>query len=195
MPRSPSMTDPCPLHPPASWLLPPRPRPLLTAATCFRGTFGCFSPMSQVMTPQSPDDPGEGSPRSLVPKTQRPGIVASRGHGSDTLAVTKVNTLGTEGGQPTSAGNRTRSPEEPGATRVDTVHTAPAPPTSDARTEDACFPWPCVQLTGQPCEDMSHQRLPRENGPACEPHRCRNSGYGHVMMSRWRRRLKPLTRG
>ena len=69
--------------------------------------------MSQVMTPQSPDDPGEGSPGSLVPKTQRPGIVACRGHGSDTSAITKVSTLGTEGGQPTSAGNRTRSPEEP----------------------------------------------------------------------------------
>lgn len=50
------------------------------------------------MTPQSPDDPGEGSPRSLVPKTQRPGIMVSRGHGSDASAVTKVNTLGMDGG-------------------------------------------------------------------------------------------------
>lgn len=191
------MTDPCPLHPQPSGSSHPDPEGRFSLPPPASGTrVGCLSRMSQVMTPQSPDDPGKGSPRRLAPKTQGPGTVASRSHGSDTSAGTKVSAqvwrVANPHVQETEPGH-SRSLEPPAWARVHTR--TPAPPTSDARTEDACFPWPRVWLTGQPREGTSRQRLPREDGPAREPPLLSELRLWTLMVSQCRQRLKPLTKG
>lgn len=103
--------------------------------------------MSPVMTPQSPDDPGKGSPGVWLPKPRVQGTVAhSRGHGSDMSAGTKVSTQVRRGWPTHMCRKRNQVLEEPGTAGVARAHTrTPVPSTSDAGTEDACFPWPRVQ--------------------------------------------------
>lgn len=183
-PSTPSLLAPCHPDPEGhSSLLPPA-----------SGThFGCLTCMSQVMTPQSPDDPGEGSPKGMVPKTQRPGIVVSRGHGSDAPEVTNMNTLGAEGGQLTSAGNRTRSPEKPGAT---STHTHEDTSSTYVMPEPRMPASPgCVSSLQDSHVRTCHTTGSQERmGLPVSPRQCQGSGYGHVIMSR-QRRLKPLTKG